>query len=158
MFSPKDAISPTALAILHLPQDPEERVAFLHPSIIYSPLTPMCVCVLSRVWLFVTPWTVAYQAPCPWDFSGKNTGVGSHSLLQGIFVTRDWTHIFCISCIGRRILYHWATWEVINFYTLKYIIVLCWISGSLYHSSLPWFILPSSWSLPHIYLWCLIHS
>ena len=25
---------------------------------------------------------------CPWDFSGKNTGVGSHSLLQGIFPTQ----------------------------------------------------------------------
>ena len=24
----------------------------------------------------------------PWDFSGKNTGVGSHSLLQGIFLTQ----------------------------------------------------------------------
>ena len=23
----------------------------------------MCVCVLSLVWLFVTPWTVAHQAP-----------------------------------------------------------------------------------------------
>ena len=22
---------------------------------------------------------------CPWDFPGKNTGVGCHSLLQGIF-------------------------------------------------------------------------
>ena len=26
---------------------------------------------------------------------------------------RDQTHISCISCIGRRILYHWATWEAI---------------------------------------------
>ena len=25
---------------------------------------------------------------CPWDFSGKNTGVGSRSLLQGIFPTQ----------------------------------------------------------------------
>ena len=25
---------------------------------------------------------------CPWDFAGKNTGVGSHSLLQGIFLTQ----------------------------------------------------------------------
>ena len=25
---------------------------------------------------------------CPWDFPGKNTGVGSHSLLQGIFSTQ----------------------------------------------------------------------
>ena len=26
--------------------------------------------------------------PCPWDFSGKNTWVGCHFLLQGIFPTR----------------------------------------------------------------------
>ena len=25
---------------------------------------------------------------CPWDFPGKNTGVGCHSLLQGIFSTQ----------------------------------------------------------------------
>ena len=25
------------------------------------------------------------RLPCPWDSPGKNTGVGSHSLLQGIF-------------------------------------------------------------------------
>ena len=30
----------------------------------------------------VTPWTVAHQALCPWDFPGKNTGVGCHFLLQ----------------------------------------------------------------------------
>ena len=27
------------------------------------------------------------------------------------FWPRDWTHVFCVSCIGRQILYHWATWE-----------------------------------------------
>ena len=32
--------------------------------------------------------TVACQAPCAWDFPGKNTGVGSHPLLQGIFPTQ----------------------------------------------------------------------
>ena len=26
---------------------------------------------------------------CPWDFPGKNTGVGCHSLLQGIFLTQE---------------------------------------------------------------------
>ena len=26
---------------------------------------------------------------CPWDSPGKNTGVGGHSLLQGIFLTQD---------------------------------------------------------------------
>ena len=25
---------------------------------------------------------------CPWNSAGKNTGVGSHSLLQGIFLTQ----------------------------------------------------------------------
>ena len=116
----------------------------------------MCVCMLSRVRLFVTPWTVAHQAPwsrgfsrqeywsglpfptpgdllntgvkpeslsspalargffttnttweseskgcsilsnslrpnglySPWDSPGQNTGVGSLSLLQGIFPTQ----------------------------------------------------------------------
>ena len=32
---------------------------------------------------------------CPYDSPGKNTGVGSHSLLQGIFPTGDQTHISC---------------------------------------------------------------
>ena len=45
---------------------------------------------LSRVRLFVTPWTVAHQAS-PWNFLGKNNGVGCHFLLQGIFPTRDET-------------------------------------------------------------------
>ena len=41
---------------------------------------------LSPVQLFVTPWTVApTRLLCPWNSSGKNTGVGCHSLLQGIF-------------------------------------------------------------------------
>ena len=38
--------------------------------------------------LFVTPWTVAHQAPLSMDSPGKNTGVGSHLLLQGIFLTQ----------------------------------------------------------------------
>ena len=27
------------------------------------------------------------------------------------FWPRDQTHVFCVSCIGKQILYHWATWE-----------------------------------------------
>ena len=49
-------------------------------------------CMLSRfshVWLFVTLWTiVAAGLLCPWDSPGKNTGVGCHSLLEGIFLTQ----------------------------------------------------------------------
>jgi len=43
---------------------------------------------LSRVRLFVPLWTAALQALCPWDSPGKNTGVGCHALLQGIFPTQ----------------------------------------------------------------------
>ena len=32
--------------------------------------------LLSHVQLFVTPWTVAHQAPLSMGFSGKNSGVG----------------------------------------------------------------------------------
>ena len=42
------------------------------------------------------------------DFSCKNTGVGCHFLLQGIFPTQGSS---CISYLGRWILYHWATRE-----------------------------------------------
>ena len=42
--------------------------------------------LLSRVQLFTTLWTS--RLLCPGDFSGKNTGVGCHFLLQGIFPTQ----------------------------------------------------------------------
>ena len=44
---------------------------------------------LSRVRLFVTPRTVAYQVPQSMEFSRKSTGVGCCFLLQGIFLTKD---------------------------------------------------------------------
>ena len=37
---------------------------------------------------FVTPWTTACQAPLSKDPPGKNTGMGCHLLLQGIFSIR----------------------------------------------------------------------
>ena len=36
----------------------------------------------SRDRLVATPWTVAHQAPHPWDFPGKSTGVACHCLLH----------------------------------------------------------------------------
>ena len=50
-----------------------------------------CVCMLvhfSRVQLFVTLWTIAHQSPLSMGSPDKNTGVGSHSLLQEIFLTQ----------------------------------------------------------------------
>ena len=38
---------------------------------------------------------------------------------RGSSQPRDWTCIFCISCIGRRILYHCTTWEAPELYSLN---------------------------------------
>ena len=44
---------------------------------------------LSRARLLATPWTAAYQAPLSMGFSGKNTGVGCHFLLQWMKVKSE---------------------------------------------------------------------
>ena len=36
----------------------------------------------------VTLWSQSARVLCPWDSPGKKTGVGSHSLLWGIFQTQ----------------------------------------------------------------------
>ena len=59
--------------------------------------------LLSRVLLFGIPCTVACQALCPWDSPGKNTGVGSHFLLQGIFLIQG-SNLGLPHC--KYILYH----------------------------------------------------
>ena len=43
-----------------------------------------------------TLWTVAYQAPRPWDFPGKNTGVRCHFLLQIFpsYFPGDFYHVY----------------------------------------------------------------
>ena len=46
---------------------------------------------------FVTPWTVAQQAPLSMGFSRQNTGLGRHLLFQGIYLTQG----------SNRHLLHW---------------------------------------------------
>ena len=48
---------------------------------------------------------------CPWDLLGKNSRLGCHFFLQGIFPAEESNLCLCVSCIGKWILYHWATWE-----------------------------------------------
>ena len=49
-----------------------------------------CAYLLSHVLLFAAPWTVAPPgSSVHGDFPGKNTWVGSLSLLQGIFLTQE---------------------------------------------------------------------
>ena len=60
----------------------------------------MCVQWLSYVQFFAT---VACQAPLYWKSPGKNTAVGSHSLLQGIFLIQR-LNLRLLHC--QQILYH----------------------------------------------------
>ena len=44
----------------------------------------------------------------PWNSTGKILEWVAISFSRGSSQPRDW---ICVSCIGRQILYHWATWE-----------------------------------------------
>ena len=58
-----------------------------------------CSVMSNSLW---PPWTIACQALSPWDFPGKNTGMGCHFLLQGIFLTQG-LNLGLLHC--RQILY-----------------------------------------------------
>ena len=65
--------------------------------------------------LFMSPWTVAHQAPL-------SMGFFLAKILEWVAIsfsrsswTRNQTHV---SCIGKRILYHWDTWEAPCFWNL----------------------------------------
>ena len=47
-----------------------------------------CLVARSGPTLLRPQWLQPARLLCPWDFSGKNTGVGYHSLFQGIFPTQ----------------------------------------------------------------------
>ena len=94
-----------------------EDVAGNRGNVSEPPLTP--------TWLLLRPhwWWFSHQVVsdslqphglqptrllCLWDFPGKNTGVGCHFLLQGIFRTQG-SNLGFLHC--RRILYDLATRE-----------------------------------------------
>ena len=62
-----------------------------------------CKCESLSCPVICDPWTVAHQVLCPENFPGKNIGVGSHSFLEGIFLTQG-SNPGLPHC--RQILYH----------------------------------------------------
>ena len=60
-----------------------------------------------------------YRLLCPWDSPGKTTEVGSHALLQGIFLTQGSNH-------G----------------------LLCWLAGSFFTTSATWEALAGTMTQP----------
>ena len=68
----------------------------------------LCVCasLLNHVWLFVTLWTAAHQAPLSMGLSEKNTGVSCSFPPPGdLRWPKDQTHISCVLLYCRQILY-----------------------------------------------------
>ena len=92
-------------------------VQFYHLCVYYS---------LSHVKFFVTPRTVAIQAPLPWHSPGKDTRVGCHSLL-GILQTQGW-NLVLLHC--RRILYNLSHEEAL--YHLVRAKKLTWSNQEIY--------------------------
>ena len=45
------------------------------------------VLIIQLCWTLSDPKDCTARLLCPWNSPGKNTGVGLHSLLQGIFLT-----------------------------------------------------------------------
>ena len=52
-------------------------------------ILPMCAKSLQLCPTLCDPMDCSPPGSSPWDSLGKNTGVGCHFLLQGIFLTRD---------------------------------------------------------------------
>ena len=69
---------------------------------LHASSTCMLIC-LSRVWLFVTPWTAAHQAPLSMGFSLEEHEWVAMPSSRGSSQPRDQ---ICVSCIGRWVLYH----------------------------------------------------
>ena len=79
--------------------------------------THTCVCVFmfshfSCVQLFVTLWTVAFQAPLSMWFSRQEYWCGLPCLPPGDLPDLGMEPMpACISCISGRFFTHWTTWE-----------------------------------------------
>ena len=68
--------------------------------------------MLSHVLLFVTPWTLACQASLSMGFFQANILEEiTISFPRGSSRPGDQACVSCVSCIGRQILYYWATGE-----------------------------------------------
>ena len=63
-----------------------------------------CVCLVTSN-SSVTLWPIPVRLLCPWDFSGKNTRVGCHFLLQGIFPSQGSNQGLLCLLHCRQILY-----------------------------------------------------
>ena len=108
----------------------------------------MCLLVTELCPTFCDPMN--YQLPrllCPRNSPGKNTRVGSHSLLQGIFLTQDqiW-----ISCIASEFFTIWLTREAQFFHMWKLFVLL-----NIRSIFTTWFMILSIWTFSPGSIWII---
>ena len=76
-----------------------------------------CVCAksLQSCLTLVDPMSCSPPGSSAWDSPGKNTGVGCHALLQGIFLTQGWNpHLSCLLHLQVSSFFTTsATWEAL---------------------------------------------
>ena len=80
--------------------------------IVLSRVSQPCTCAqsLSCVRLFATPWTVACQPPLSTGFSRQEYWSGLPCPSTGDLPNPETQPVSRVSCTGRQVLYHWATW------------------------------------------------
>ena len=79
----------------------------------------LCAQLLSRVQFFVIQWTVAHQAHG--IFQARILVWFAISFSRGSSQPRDQTHVSCIYCVGRQILYQWHHLLVLCVFCTAYI-------------------------------------
>ena len=82
----------------------KQRILVDNMNTVYLVRQRLCVCML-------TPWTVAHQAPLSMGFLKQEYWSWLPFPPLGDLLDPDIKPVSCVSCIGRWILYHWATWE-----------------------------------------------
>ena len=65
----------------------------------------LCVCSEASV----VSHSATPESQSPWDSPAKNTGVGCHALLQGIFLTQGWNSR--LLCLLHWVIYHYCHLE-----------------------------------------------
>ena len=91
---------------------------FSHYSIFKKALLPLQrlvhAWVINCIWHFATTWTVALQAALSMAFFRQEYWSGLPLPTPGNLPNPRTEPVSCISCIGRQILYHCATWEALQ--------------------------------------------
>ena len=88
-----------------------ETIFSIHRIKYYTGTLSMYVCVYSDISDTLWPYGLLPTSfLCPWNFPGKNTGVGYHFLFQGIFLTQRW-NLLLLHWQADFFFHHCATWE-----------------------------------------------